>query len=35
MIALLLLAVTATAPCVRLSRARTQGQGDVRFWPGR
>ena len=35
MIALLLLAVTAAAPCVRLARAGTQVQGDVRICPGR
>jgi parallel beta-helix repeat protein len=34
-IALLLLAVTAAAPCLRLSRAGTQVQGDVRICPGR
>ena len=35
MIALLLLAVTAAAPCIRLTRAGTQVQGDVRICPGR
>jgi parallel beta-helix repeat protein len=35
MIALFLLAVTAAAPCVRLTRAGTQVQGDVRICPGR
>jgi parallel beta-helix repeat protein len=35
MIALVLLALTAAAPCIRLSRAGTQVQGDVRVCPGR
>jgi parallel beta-helix repeat protein len=35
MIVLFLLAVTAAAPCVRLTRAGTQVQGDVRICPGR
>lgn len=35
MIVLVLLAVTAAAPCVRLTRAGTQVQGDVRICPGR
>ena len=34
MIALLLLALAAAAPCVRLTRAGTQVQGDVRVCPG-
>ncbi|HKT61621.1 MAG TPA: right-handed parallel beta-helix repeat-containing protein [Gemmatimonadales bacterium] len=35
MIAHLLLALTAAAPCIRLTRAATQVQGDVRVCPGR
>jgi hypothetical protein len=35
MIALFLLTLTAAAPCVRLTRAGTQVQGDVRVCPGR
>src|SRR5690349_14821279 len=35
MIGLILLALTAAAPCIRLSRAGTQVQGDVRVCPGR
>jgi parallel beta-helix repeat protein len=35
MIALVLLALTAAAPCIRLTRAGTQVQGDVRICPGR
>ena len=35
MIAVLLLALTAAAPCLRLTRAGTQVQGDVRICPGR
>jgi parallel beta-helix repeat protein len=34
-IALLLLALSAAAPCMRLTRAGTQVQGDVRVCPGR
>jgi len=35
MIALILLTLTAAAPCIRLTRAGTQVQGDVRVCPGR